>query len=184
MLTHQRAIDTADAIADLSNEASKLLARINQALAFNSHLSIAWTPATKTFTAVNATDVCTSNAHGLLNGQKARLTNAGGALPAGLLPDTDYFLIAVAANTWQLSLTLGGAAVNFTTDGTGTHTLHPVPSYLTEEANGNLSGRLYTRQEVSNAIFSLEQLQRVLTNQTITQGDHLGNLNKLARPLG
>jgi SAM-dependent MidA family methyltransferase len=60
------------------------------------------------------------------------------------------------------------------------------PAYITEEANGNLSGRTFTRQEVANAIGSLDWVRKLLTNQTMTgsQGDHLGNLNKLAAPLG
>lgn len=59
------------------------------------------------------------------------------------------------------------------------------PAYINEEANGNLSGRTFSRQEVSNAIGSLDLVRKLLTNQNIdgTTGDHLGNLNKLARPL-
>jgi hypothetical protein len=59
----------------------------------------------------------------------------------------------------------------------------PKPDYIAEDADGNIDGLLYSRAEVSNAIFSLEQVQKTLTNQAITQGDHLGNLNKLARPV-
>lgn len=60
------------------------------------------------------------------------------------------------------------------------------PAYINEEANGNLQGKTYTRQEVSNTIGSLDWVRKLLTNQTMTgsQGDHLGNLNKLTRPLG
>ena len=60
------------------------------------------------------------------------------------------------------------------------------PAYINEQANGNLEGRYYTRQEVANAIGSLDWVRKLLGNQAMTgsQGDHLGNLNKLVRPLG
>jgi hypothetical protein len=59
------------------------------------------------------------------------------------------------------------------------------PAYINEEANGNLSGRMFSRQQVSNAIGSLDWVRKLLTNQAMTgsQGDHLGNLNQLAGPL-
>jgi hypothetical protein len=186
MLQTTRVTETAQYAQSLSTELVELYARIKKFLNFNTTLNIAYTPATKVFTAANATDVCTSAAHGLLNGQKARLTNSGGALPAGLLTDTDYYLVAVATNTFQLSLTKGGAAVNFTDDGTGTSTLNPVPNYIAEETNGtsNMSGLPFDRTQLSSAIGTLTQLDRMMTNQTVTQGDHLGNLNLLARAAG
>lgn len=60
----------------------------------------------------------------------------------------------------------------------------PMPSYFLEQENGNLYSMPFTRAQVANAIFSLEQIKRVLTNQTTSQGDHLGNLNVIARPFG
>lgn len=177
-----RVQDTARGFAALGKELQTLLARADALLRYNTTQNISWTPATKVFTAANATDILTSTAHGLLNGQKGRLTNSGGTLPAGLATDTDYFLIAVAANTFQLSLTKGGAAVNFTTDGTGTHTFNPVPDYIVEETNGtgNLSGLPFSRVEVSNAIGSVQQFFNLMTNVAPSQGNHLSNLNLLA----
>ncbi len=58
------------------------------------------------------------------------------------------------------------------------------PAYITEDAAFNISGFTFTRQAVANAIGSLTQFQRLLTNLSASQGDHLGNLNQLARPLG
>lgn len=57
------------------------------------------------------------------------------------------------------------------------------PAYFDEAVNGDLDSRPFSRLEVSNAIFSLENVRKTLTNQAITQGDHLGNINKIARPL-
>ncbi len=82
-----------------------------------------------TFTAANATEIYTAEAHGLANGQLVRVSSAG-VLPAGLTADTDYYIIAAADNTFQLSLTVGGAAVPITTDGTGVHTCQTVPDFI------------------------------------------------------
>ena len=72
----------------------------------------------------NTTDTWTLAAHGLLNGDIVDLTNAGGALPAGYTVNTVYFVVNRAVNTFQLSLTRGGAIVDGTTNGTGTQTVH------------------------------------------------------------
>lgn len=72
----------------------------------------------------NATDVWTRTSHGLVNGDLVHLTNSGGGLPTGFGISTPYWVINAAVNTFQLSATRGGATVNGTTNGTGTHTVH------------------------------------------------------------
>ncbi len=78
------------------------------------------------FTATfNATlDTANATAHGLVDGDIFEVSNSGGALPSGLTAATKYFVITSTANLFQLSLTLGGAAVNFIDNGTGTNTVH------------------------------------------------------------
>lgn len=75
-----------------------------------------------------ATDTFTKNAHGLSNGQIVQFTPENGSMPAGLDAETDYYVIAAAANTFQVSATSGGAAVNFTTNGTGQLRVTPPPT--------------------------------------------------------
>lgn len=77
-----------------------------------------------TVTFANATDIFTSNAHGLVNGDCVQLTNSGGAIPAGFSLLTNYFVISVTTNTFKLSATLNGASVNGTDDGTGTNSFN------------------------------------------------------------
>ena len=72
----------------------------------------------------NATDIWTSVTHGLIDGDIVQLTNSGGALPSGFAAATVYYVINATTTTFKLSLTRGGAAVNGTTNGTGTHTVH------------------------------------------------------------
>lgn len=80
-----------------------------------------------TFTAAD-TDICTATAHGLQTGDgPIRLTNSGGALPAGLAAATDYYVIRLDADTFSLATSranaLAGTAIDITDAGTGTHTL-------------------------------------------------------------
>lgn len=195
MLQYSRTQETADAVANVATELVELLAKINKVLLFNTYQNISYTPATKVATIAFASDIWTSAAHGLLVGQKVRLTNSGGALPAGFLPNKDYFIITsnFAANTFMLSVALGGATVDGTDNGTGTHTVNPVPDYIVEETNGtgNMLGRAFDRVQVSNAVGTLNLVRRILLNQDVTglmtlaaPGDNLGNLNALAKAQG
>lgn len=176
--------ELATSVARLATEVAHLHGRVFRLLKHNAAKNVAWQAATKTFTAANATDLLTATAHGLLAGQKCRLTNSGGALPAGLAANTDYWLVTVTANTFQLATTKGGAPVNFTSDGTGTHTLWPVADYVTLDDDLNLSSFHATGQQVSDAIGSLMQFDNLMQNAAVTQGNHLANLNQLASPLG
>ena len=65
-------------------------------------------------TGVAATDIFTKVGHGLVNGNLVVLRSLTGG--AGLVVESPYYVIAAAADTFQLSLTSGGAAVDFTTD--------------------------------------------------------------------
>ncbi len=72
----------------------------------------------------NATDTWTRIGHTLVNGDLVQLTNGGGGLPSGFSVATVYFVINGTADTFKLSLTYGGTAVNGTTNGTGIQTVH------------------------------------------------------------
>jgi hypothetical protein len=74
------------------------------------------------FTANSTTDTLTALAHGLADGDRVRVSS-NDALPDGLFAATDYYVLGSTANDFQLALTDGGAAVDFSDDGTGTHTL-------------------------------------------------------------
>lgn len=82
-----------------------------------------------TFTAANATEIFTSTAHGMVSGDGPyRVSNSGGALPAGLSVDTNYWIVELTADTFKLATTKALALaetpdVAITTDGTGTQTL-------------------------------------------------------------
>lgn len=76
-------------------------------------LSAAFTAAT--------TDIITSAAHGLSNEDLIQVSSAT-TLPAGLSASTDYYVRDVTTDTFKVSATMNGEAVNITDTGTGVHT--------------------------------------------------------------
>lgn len=67
------------------------------------------------------TDIITATAHGLKDGDKVQFTTSG-VLPAGLSLTTDYYVIKLTADTFKVTASLGGAFVDITGTGSGTHT--------------------------------------------------------------
>jgi len=73
------------------------------------------------------TDLVNATSHGFVNGNRIFYTATQTAdVIGGLSHGTNYFIVGVALNTFQLSLTQGGAAINFTSQGGGTHTFERV----------------------------------------------------------
>lgn len=71
------------------------------------------------FTATVA-DVFTAPGHGLANDDRAAvLATPGATLPTGVSEGTLYWVVGVSGDTFQLSTTQGGAAVNLTAAGSG-----------------------------------------------------------------
>ena len=87
---------------------------------------MAWASrSSKTVTATNATNLLTANGHGLSNNDRVILTTSASDLPNGLT-ETAYYVVSSTTNTFQVAATSGGAAITFSDDGTGTHTVHAV----------------------------------------------------------
>lgn len=79
--------------------------------------------------------VFTLTSHNLQEGDTIQLTTTG-SLPTGLTVSTDYYVISagLTANNFQVSATLGGAAINTSGSQSGTHTLlRTTPYVLTTE---------------------------------------------------
>jgi hypothetical protein len=78
--------------------------------------------ATKGFGTVDAagvtSDTITSSAHGYANGDRVMLFNVfAESLPTGLTEGTVYFVVGATTDTFQVSATSGGSAVNITAIG-------------------------------------------------------------------
>jgi len=90
-------------------------------------------PVVCTFT--NATEKVNKSSHGLLDGDRVRFRNVGGALPTGLSDEKIYWVVNKGTNDFEVSLTVGGAAVTISDDGTGTNYYYPqaaLPTGLSE----------------------------------------------------
>lgn len=117
---------------------------------------------TATFTVTIATPgVFTVNNHGLRNGDVLIFTTTG-ALPTGLTPATTaYFVINAATNTFQVSATLNGTAVNTSGSQSGTHTVH---SYAK-----TVAATLALDDEVSKTNHSIYLVSTYATSASITE---------------
>lgn len=73
-----------------------------------------------TFT--NGTNIINETGHTLVNGNVITFHNGLGTLPVELRDDIIYYVVGAATNTFQVSYTVGGAAIAFTDDGSGTNT--------------------------------------------------------------
>lgn len=65
-------------------------------------------------------DTITINNHGLRSGDQIRITTTG-TLPAPLIADMTYIVLTVTTNTFQIGLS--ASPTDFTTGGSGTHTI-------------------------------------------------------------
>jgi hypothetical protein len=71
-------------------------------------------PAITTVTGTASTDLLNKSSHGLSNGNLVVLRSLTGG--TGLANEVPYYVVGVSGSDFQLSLTSGGSAINFTTD--------------------------------------------------------------------
>ena len=90
--------------------------------------------------ATNPTNTITITAHpfsGGLDGNSTRVRfSTTGTLPAPLVAGTNYWLVSINANDFQVASTKGGAAISLTTQGTGTHTIEQVFVIASDREDG------------------------------------------------
>ncbi len=70
------------------------------------------------------TDIFTSTAHGFTDGTQVVLRTSNGANPGGLNETTAYFIRDSTTNTFKLTTSPGGTAIDVTSAGNGTHRIH------------------------------------------------------------
>lgn len=93
----------------------------------------------------DTTDVVTSVAHGYQTGVVVQATTSS-ALPTGIAGTTDYWVIVLTDDTFQLASSLAnaqaGTAVDFTDAGTGNHTLTQqtnVATFVVQSSPNNIN---------------------------------------------
>jgi hypothetical protein len=120
----------------------------------------------QTFTVTIASPgVFTCNSNGLRNGDVVVLTSTG-ALPTGLTTSpttaaTQYFVVNAATNTFNLSTTLNGTAINTSGSQSGTHTIHSHAK--------NVAATLALDDEVSKTDHSIYLVSTYATSCSITE---------------
>lgn len=98
----------------MSVTASGKNAMLNELGTLITHVGLFTKNANRNPTGVASSDTFTDNGHGYANGDVVVFSAITGG--AGLVIGRVYFVIGSTANTYQLSTTPGGSAVNFTTD--------------------------------------------------------------------
>lgn len=78
------------------------------------------------FSVTPASDLINAPGHGLSNGAVVSMTSTG-TLPAGLAAGQSYFVVSATTDTFKVSTTKGGSAVDITGSGTGTRTFIHYP---------------------------------------------------------
>lgn len=75
-----------------------------------------------------ADDAITLDGHGFESGDPVSFrAEAGGSLPAPLVAGTSYYALPITGDTFSVSATVGGSAVNLTTAGANTLAIAPRP---------------------------------------------------------
>jgi len=126
------------------------------------------TPVACTFDDVghgDGNDVVISSGHGLSNGDKVVLKAGGGALPGGVNDYTCYYVTDINTDTFNVSLTSGGADVDLTEDG-GACTWSPIESSVQTAVQTSLSNKFISMAAVNNdSVPFVMKSDKIGTNQ-------------------
>lgn len=99
-------------------------------------------------TADNTTNTFTCSSHGLSNGDVVTFTTST-TLPTGITRGDTYYVISAAPNTFQVETTLGGGAVDFTTNGSGV--------YVSKITGSGTSGDPWVGKGVGVILYAIRQ---------------------------
>jgi hypothetical protein len=106
----------------------------------------------------------------LKNGEVVILSTTG-TLPAPLQPNTRYYVVSRSGNNAGLSLTSGGASIDLTTIGTGTHEYEETEKWASgsyvRDGNAPLAGGSGTHNGNSNAVTLTDGTKTFTTNQWV-----------------
>lgn len=131
--------------------------------------------------------VITSANHGLADGTPVFLTTTG-ALPTGFTANTIYWVKSPTTNTFQLSTTSGGSAINTSGSQSGTHSL-----FLSSWGNGdgtttfnvpNLKGRVLVGLDSAQTEFDSIADSGGAKTHTLSIGEMPSHSHNIQRPSG
>lgn len=101
-----------------------------------------------------------------------RFTNSGGALPAPLAADTDYYIKTLpTATSFTLAATAGGATIDITTAGTGQSYIGAVPEDVTSWMKLRIGGLYENREDAMvvnrGTLFEVPYMDSLLDDATV-----------------
>jgi|GEM_PF-964785 len=117
-------------------------------------------------------ETLTETAHGLANGDIVTLSSSG-TLPAGTAANTKYYVVNVTADTFKISATYGGTAINISSQGTGTHTVYyggiiAIQDIVPDELRGATIYTAATQQGIAQANERPPMAQDITTYKNYT----------------
>lgn len=133
---------------------------------------------TSTFTAVAATDLCTSDVTVPNTGTAVVLTTTT-TLPAGLSLATNYFVIKVSSTTFKLATNItnaeAGTPIDITDTGTGTHTITTVqPATIKHIVKDPRTGDKFAIDTSGQVWYTDGSVYRLLNGNTLTNAEGNG----------
>jgi len=102
-----------------------------------------------------ATETITSSSHGFSNGDIVSYFSNGGTAIGGLVNETEYFVVGATANTFQVSSTSGGSAINLTGTGNSAQAFLKIDNTFYLPDHGFVTGQEVTYTEDSGSIATL-----------------------------
>ena len=102
-----------------------------------------------------ATETITSSSHGFSNGDIVSYFSNGGSAIGGLVNETEYFVVGATANTFQVSSTSGGSAINLTSTGNSAQAFLKIDNTFYLPDHGFVTGQEVTYAEDSGSIATL-----------------------------
>ena len=151
------------------NVGGTLTAQANQIVGGSTSIAgSAYLGAAQTATITVATPAIITVASAPLNDTAIRFTTTG-TLPAPIDTVTTYFVKSRTATTFQISTSIGGASVNTTAIGSGTHTVTTV-SLATTAPSGTNNTQIATTGFVTSAVAAgIGNIPVTLTNWSLTE---------------
>jgi surface protein len=122
-------------------------------------------PGSYSVTFDDATDTVGLTAHGLANGTKVAFNAITST--TGIALNTVYYVVNTAANTFQVSATLGGAALPLTTNGTGSVRYTIYVSSVTANSSITITAKPYSTGATTATIRPVDIGPALLKNWTV-----------------
>lgn len=162
------------ATALASSDAKRLFCDLWNSLAQTECLVRSALSEEKTFSVNTSTYVITCAGHGYNNGDTI-VVSSNGSLPASLSTETLYYIINAATDTFNLSTSSGGGAIDITTTGSGTHKVVKVVRGTTAIDDFNAHKRLNLPDLRGRVLVGADSLGGSSANVvTATEADSLG----------